>query len=211
MNAYAAVLKPARFALLLFACTAAATLAAVIGLHNYRMNSELAIAQAEKGLSETRRKIGTQRTDLDAIARLAAQYRRLVQYGFIGEAPRDDWVARLEQIYRDTRLPPTLKYTLQPPQPIQISPADGPLAYRNGVLQHDLELELSGIHEGEFLDFADRLKAEWQAPYRIEACRMARAGDALAGLEIRCTVRLFSLPQHGVNGRNGATPSGAMR
>lgn len=203
MSAYAAVLKPARLALMLFACSTAATLATVIGLHHYRNRSELAIAQAEKKLAETRRTIGAQRTDLDAIARLSARYRSLVQDGFIGEAPRDDWVARLEALYRDTQLPPTLKYTLLPPQPMQTPPVDGPLSYRNGVLQHDLELELSGIHEGEFLDFADRLQTDWQAPYRIETCRMARTGNALAGLEIRCTVRLFSLPQNG-GGRNAA-------
>ena len=196
MSPYAAVIKPARLALILFALSVTAALVAVAGLHQYRKQSEVAIGATEKKLAEARARIGTLSVDLEAIAWLSARYRRLVEYGFIGEAPRDGWVARLEEIYRDTRLPPTLKYTLLPPQPIQTLASDGPLSYRNGVLQHDLELELSGIHEVEFLDFADRLQADWQAPYRIEACRMARAGETLAGLEIKCTVRLFSLPQN---------------
>ena len=69
--------------------------------------------------------------------------------------------------------------------------------------RHDLDIELSGLHEGEFLAFLEALRAKWQAPFRLEACTMTRE---TAGLTIRCTLRLFSLP-----GTTVATSTGGQR
>ena len=196
MNAYAVVLKPARAALVLLALSIATALAVVIGTGHYRAQKQMSILQAEKRLASGRAGIVALTSDLDAINRLSAKYKKLVQSGFIGEADRDGWVARLEALYRDTQLPPTLRYTLAPPQLLnmQTLPADAPLAYRNDILHHDLSLELSGIHEGELLDFMDRLDARWMAPFRVESCQMSREADTISGLEVKCTIRLFSLP-----------------
>lgn len=198
MNAYAVVLKPARVALILFAVSVAIAFAAVAGLAKYRTDKEQTIKQTDQQLAATREEIRKLTFDLDSINRLAAKYKKLSQLGFIGEPGRDGWVQRLEAIYRDTHLPPTLRYTLAPPQLLnpQAVPADNPAAYQNNVSHHDLGLELTSIHEGELLDFMEKLGTDWQAPYRVETCQIARgeASEPIAGLQIKCTVQLYSLP-----------------
>lgn len=198
MNAYAIVLKPARMALTFFALSIVAAFIVVLGLNKYRIQKEQLILQTKQQLAQTRENIRQLTVDLDTINRLAAKYRKLAETGFIGEPDRDGWVQRLESVYRDTRLPPTLRYTLAPPQLInpQPVPADAPAAYLNNVLHHDLALELSGIHEGEMLDFMAQLNTGWRAPYRVDACQIARgeAGEPITGLQIKCTAQLYSLP-----------------
>ncbi len=196
MNAYGVVLKPAKVALILFALSVAAAFIVVIGLAHYRTTKQQTILQTEQQLAATRENIHKLTFDLDTINRLAGKYRKLNQLGFIGEPDRDSWVARLEAIYRNTRLPPTLRYTLAPPQLLnpQAVPADAPTAYLNNVLYHDLAIELSGIHDGEFLDFMAKLASDWKTPYRVETCQISREAEVLTGLQIRCTVQLYSLP-----------------
>lgn len=196
MNAYAVVLKPAKVSLILFSLSVAIAFAAVAGLARYRAEKEQAILRTEQQLLDTRENIKKLSTDLDSINRLAQKYRQLTRLGLIGEPDRDGWVQRLEAIYRDSRLPPTLSYTLAPPQLLnpQPVPADAPTAYLNNVLHHDLALELSAIHDGEFLDFIARLDTDWLSPYRVETCQITREAEVITGLQIRCTLQIYSLP-----------------
>lgn len=190
------VLKSAKAALFLLALTIVLALIAVIGLAKYHTEKKQTIWQAEQRLASTRENISKLTFDLDTINNLAKKYRRLTQVGFIGEPNRDRWVQGLEAIYRDTHLPPTLRYSLAPAQLFnpQAQPKHIPSAYMNNILHHDLALELSGIHDGEFLDFMARLSRDWQTPYRVNSCRITREDEALAGLQINCTVQLYSLP-----------------
>lgn len=196
MNAYRVVLNPAKVALILFALSVVTALAAIAGLAHYRSERTQAIKQTEQQLAATRDNIRTLTYDLDSINKLASKYQQLSQRGFIGEPDRDGWVQRLEAIYRDTHLPPTLRYTLAPPQLLNPQPgaADSPLDYQKNILHHDLALELSGIHDGEFLDFLARLDTDWRTLYRVETCQIARGAEAMTGLQIKCTLQLFSLP-----------------
>lgn len=196
MNAYTVVLQPAKAALILFALSVLIALAVVAGIAHSRTGKEQSILKTEQKLASARANIKGLNYDLDSINRLAHQYKRLKQLDFIGEPDRDAWVARLDAIYQDTHLPPTLRYTLAPPQLLNPQPVTTDTAYMNNILHHDLSLELSGIHEGEFLDFIDRLNADWQSPYRVETCQMAResASEPITGLQIKCTLQLYSLP-----------------
>ena len=196
MNAYGVVLKPAKVALMLFALSVTAVFIVVLGLARYHTEKQQSLLQTEQQLAATRENIRKLTFDLDTINKLAEQYRQLTQLGFIGEPDRDGWVARLEAIYRDMRLPPTLRYTLAPPQLLnpQAVPVEAPAAYLNNVLHHDLALELSGIHDGEFLDFMAKLGSDWKTPYRVETCQISREAETLTGLQIKCTVQLYSLP-----------------
>lgn len=196
MNAYGVVLKPAKIALMLFALSVTAVFIVVLGLARYHTEKQQSLLQTEQQLAATRENIRKLTFDLDTINKLAVKYRQLTQFGFIGEPDRDGWVARLEAIYRDMRLPPTLRYTLAPPQLLnpQAVPVEAPAAYQNNVSHHDLALELSGIHDGEFLDFMAKLGSDWKTPYRVETCQISREAEALTGLQIKCTVQLYSLP-----------------
>ncbi|MCX7192731.1 MAG: hypothetical protein NTY60_03785 [Proteobacteria bacterium] len=197
MNAYGVVLKPAKVALLLLALSVLAAFVVVAGLARYRTEKEQTILQTERQLADTRENVRKLTFDLDTINKLAAKYRQLTLLGFIGEPDRDGWVQRLESIYHNTHLPPTMRYTLAPPQLLNPQTADAETAYQNNVLHHDLALELSGIHEGELLDFMDKLSSDWRAPYRVETCQIARgeAAEPITGLQIKCTVQLYSLPE----------------
>ena len=196
MNAYLIVIKPARLALILFAASVLLAFAAVAGLARYHASKELTIMQTEQGLASTRSDIKRLTTDLNTINRLSEKYQRLTRLGFVGNPDRDAWVQNLKVIYRDTRLPPTLRYTLAPPRLLnpQAVPSDAPTAYQNNVFHHDLDLELSGIHDGEFLDFMDKLDSDWNVPYRVETCQIARGEDPANGLQIKCTLQIYSLP-----------------
>ncbi|MDD2721762.1 MAG: hypothetical protein PHH47_10705 [Gallionella sp.] len=197
MNAYRVVLKPARAALILFALSVVIAIAVVIGLAHFRTTQEQAIMQTEQQLTDTRDEIRKLTYDLDSINQLAEKYQRLARLGLVGKPDRDAWVENLKNLYRDTRLPPTLRYTLAPAQLMstQPVPADDPKAYLNNVLFHDLTLELSAIHDVEFLDFMGKLNQEWNAPYRLETCHIAREVAPTSGLQIRCVLQIYSLPE----------------
>jgi hypothetical protein len=197
MNDYWIVLKPAKLAVILLMLAAALSLAAVTGLARYRSAKEQTLIQTGQQLSATRDNIKALTDDLSTINKLAEKYRQLVRLGFIGEPNRDGWVQRLETLYRDMHLPPNLRYTLATPQLINPQP-DAP-AYQNKVLHHDLNMELSAIHEGELLDFMEKLSEDWQVPYRIETCQMTRepAEETISGLQIKCILQIYSLPDKG--------------
>lgn len=197
MNAYQVVLKPARSALLLFALSVGIAITVVVGLAQYREKQQQAMMQTEQQLTDTRNEIRKLRYDLDTINRLAENYQRLARLGLVGKPDRDAWVESLKNLYRDTRLPPTLLYTLAPAQLMrtQPAPANDPAAYQNNVLFHDLTLELSAIHDGEFLDFMDKLNQDWKAPYRMETCYIAREAEPSSGLQIRCVLQIYSIPE----------------
>lgn len=205
MNAYSVVLKPAKVALIVLALSVASELAGIVGLSRYRGGEEQTLIKTEEQLASTRDQIGKLTHDLDSINKLASRYQQISRLGFIGEPDRDAWVQSLETIYRDTRLPPTLRYTLAPPQLLnpQAVSADAPPAYLNNVLHHDLALELSGIHEGELLDFIGKLGADWRVPYRVETCQITREAEnePITGLQINCTLQLYSLPDKTVVSR----------
>ncbi len=194
MNGYGVVIKPAKFALILFALSIFAALLLVTGLHRYRNNQEQSLKQTEQQLADTQKNVRKLSYDLETIQQLALKYRKLASLGFIGVPDRDGWVQRLDSIYRQMQLPPTLRYTLAPAQLINPQALETAVPYQNNVSHHDLTLELSGIHEVEFTDFMHKLSRDWQAPYRIETCQMSRDDDPLTGLQIKCTVQLYSLP-----------------
>jgi hypothetical protein len=203
MNDYEIVLKPARTSLILFVLSVLFALALVSGLSYLRVKEEQSNKKTERMLSDAREHIVKLTTDLDSIRQLKEKYNRLSRSGFIGEPDRDSWVQQLESIYRDTRLPPSLRYTLSPPQlinQVQDSSAD---SYLNHIFHHDLKFELSAIHEGEFLSFMEQLRANWRAPYRVDTCQFIRedASQPVAGLKINCTVQLYSLPDKAVVNR----------
>jgi hypothetical protein len=196
MNDFRVILKPAKLALILLALTVALSLAAVTGLTRYRTAQEQAIIQTEQQLAATRDNIKALTYDLNTLNKLAQKYQQLKQQGFIGEPNRDGWVQRLETLYRDLNLPPNLRYTLSTPQLINPQPTAGPQAYQNNVLRHDLNIELAAIHEGELIDFIDKLSANWRVPYRVETCQIEReaAEEPISGLQIKCTLQIYSLP-----------------
>lgn len=195
MKDYLAVFKPAKVTLIILMLFIALELFTVSGIAQYRTADEKAIKQTENKLMVTRDDIRKLTYDLNSINKLAKKYQHLRSIGFIGEPDRDSWLQRLEAIYGGMLLPPTMRYTLSAPQLLNQQPvAIKALNYQKNVLRHDIVIESSGIHDGEFLDFIGRLGADWKAPFRVETCQLTREAEVLAGLQIKCTLRIFSLP-----------------
>ena len=199
MNDYGVIVKPARVLLMMLALSMLMSCLLVAALSRLRTAKVHAIGQTQQQLANTGEHIRKLTVDLNSIHRQAAQYQRLSLEGFFAEPDSERWLAALDAIYRDTRLPPALRYTLAPAQLInpQAVADEAPSAYRNRLLQHDLRFELSGIHEGEFLDFMDKLTRDWHSPYRVDACQFNREEDnpPTAGLQIKCTLQLYSMPE----------------
>lgn len=189
-----ALLKHAKAALIIFALSLVTTFSVIAVLIIHKTQEQQDIQKIKKQLIDVRENIAKFTLDLKTAEQSAEQYRRLNQLGFIGDADRNGWVQRLDSIYLETHLPPTLRYTLAPPSSINSRPAraDDPAAYLNNVLHHDLTFELSNINDQEFLDFMKKLATDWHAPYRVEACQISRETDS--GLQIKCTLQLYSLP-----------------
>lgn len=201
MKDYRLVLGPAKGALILAGVSMAFALVMVFGLSHYYKARAVALEQSEKRLEDARSTTQTLTADLSSLEAHLPTFNHLVDIGLIGDPERDLWVRSLEALYNSLGLPPTLRYVLAPPQPLADNPevsvgALPPL--RTKALLHDLDIELSGLHEGEFLGFIDKLQTNWQAPFRIERCQMMRESEA--GMQIKCTLRLFSLPSQQAGG-----------
>lgn len=188
------VLAPAKGALIRCGMSMALALTVAVSLGHYQGSKGLALAQSEAQLQNTRVEVQTLTQDLAVLEEQLPNFRHLVSIGLIGDPPREIWVQRLEATYNSLDLPQTLRYTLSPPQPLaddrNAVAAVAAEASATKAMRHDLEIELSGIHEGEFLAFIDKLRTDWQAPFRLETCQMERD---TTGVKIMCTLRLFSL------------------
>ena len=189
------VLEPAKGALILCAVSVALALVCAMGLAHYHKAKMAAFAQSEGGLQGARSEVQTLADDLASLEAHLTSFNHLARIGLIGDPERETWVQKLEVIHKRLDLPPTLRYALAPPRLLfdDQDAATGALPpSQTNALRHDLDIEMSGIHEGEFLTFLDTLRTDWQTPFRIETCQMTR--EAEAGMQIKCTLRLFSLP-----------------
>lgn len=191
-----ALLKQSKAALIILALSLFTTFFVIAALIIHKTQKQQGIQKIKQQLTGVRENIAKLTLDIRTAEQSAEQYQRLNQLGFIGEADRNAWVLRLDSIYRETHLPPTLRYTLDPPLLINSKPvkADDHAAYLNNVLHHDLTFELSNINDQEFLDFMKNIATEWHAPYRVESCQISRETAAISGLQIKCTLQLYSLP-----------------
>ncbi len=185
MSDLTTLLKASKSALIALAASVAASCLLIVSLHGHLEKRESQIEKLESRLTAMRTEDQRNRLDLEAAGKLKGQYLRLTNLGFIGEPDRNDWMQRLEDIYRASRLPANLRYTFLPARAVDERSGN----YR--ILRHELTMELSGIDDTEFLDFMERLSAEWQVPYLVQGCQIAREQET--GLQIGCTLQLYSM------------------
>lgn len=204
MSGYRLILELSKGPLVLLALCLVLVFGLVAGLVHYRGQTEATLVRAEAELQATRTEIQALTYDLLSLEEHLTDFRHLSRIGLIGEPDREGWVQNLVAIYNELELPPTLRYALSPPLKF-VAPAalaGGKQSSPSNVLLHDLDIELSAIHEGEFLYFMERLRSDWQTPFRVERCQLAR--DLRLGLQIKCTLRLFSMPSKSTGSQAGA-------
>ncbi len=192
MKDYLLIFKQAKIALIIFAFSLVILISSIAVVSYFNTLAASALAQKQATLQSTRTEIQALTNDLQSIEANLTSYKHLTQLGLLGEPDRAAWVERFNALYQASGLPPTLRYILAAPKPYTANATAAPTGAQPQALSHDLQIELTGIHEGEFLTFTDKLAAEWLTPYRIENCDMTRIEED--GLNIKCTMRLFSLP-----------------
>lgn len=201
MSDFRLVFGPAKGALILCTLSMAFALAMGIWPAHYQKARKGAFAKSEKNVQGGRSEVLTLTADLTFLDTHQAAFKHLTSIGLIGDPERDLWVQKLEAIYKAMEFPSPLRYVLAAPQSLvdhQRAAAGALPPTPANALRHDLDLELSGLHEGEFLAFLDALRTDWPVPFRVEECELKRQPEA--GLQIKCRLLLFSLPA-GKDGR----------
>lgn len=159
-----------------------------------------------------------QRAELESLRTAAAElernlepFRQLHAGGFIGEGDRLAWTEGLMAVKQAMALP-NLWFELGEPLPLQPSEAalDPELAALSeprleGPLAHDMQIMLTGVHEGELLELLQRLRALDIGWFRVERCAMARAVEGRPGLDVDCTLRWITYqPRQPATGDDGS-------
>ncbi len=193
MKNYQSIFRHSRISIIVFSISVLLCVGSVAVVSRLNTQAASALARQQSALQATRSEIQTLTGDIESIETHLTGFKHLANLGLVGEPRREFWVERLEAIHKQSGLPPTLRYILNPPKPH----SDGSPNAQTDIstaeaLDHDLQIELSGIHEIEFLTFTDKLSSDWMAPFRIEQCDLHRGNEQ--GLQVNCTIRLFSLP-----------------
>ncbi len=190
MKKYLPLLKLAKNALVLFALTSLLSIGLIVALLNYNTTREEALAETEATVQTKQTETQTLTNNLNMLKNHQAEFDHLINIGLVGNPNRANWVEQFETLYRDLKLPLTLRYSLETPRPLSESTSTAQVSQAN-VLRHELSIELSDLHEEEFLSFVDKLNTSWNAPFRVNSCDMTRS--SATKLEIKCALRLFSL------------------
>ncbi len=190
MKKYLPLLKLAKNALILLALTSLLSIGLIIALLNYNTTQEEGLIETSATVQTKQTETQTLANNLNMLKNHQAEFDHLRNIGLIGNPNRANWVEQFEALYRDLKLPLTLRYSLETPRPLSES-GSTPQASQANVLRHELSIELSDLHEEEFLSFVDKLNTRWNAPFRINSCDMTRS--SATKLEIKCALRLFSL------------------
>jgi hypothetical protein len=134
------------------------------------------------------------RTDEPDIRRRIEQFRAMEDAGIVGPERRLDWTEQLRDLQRDLRLP-GMTYEFGPQTALDAGPASGYAYYSS-----NLKVRLRLLHEGDLLNFLDRLQREAKAMVLVRSCRIARlppsdAGTDGARLGAECSMEWVTLRQ----------------
>ncbi len=190
MKKYLPLLKLAKNALVLFALTSLLSIGLIVALLHYNTAREEALAETEATVQTKQTETRTLTDNLNMLKNHQAEFDHLITIGLVGNPNRANWVEQFETLYRDLKLPLTLRYSLETPRPLSES-GSTPQGSQANVLRHELSIELSDLHEEEFLSFVHKLNTSWNAPFRVNQCDMTL--NSTTKLEIKCALRLFSL------------------
>jgi hypothetical protein len=142
------------------------------GIYAEKNNNSLLNAQRQ--LTDARKRVSDAHNDLDNLAVYSAEYGVLEKQDIIGDDHRLDWIEGLEKLRQQNRVI-DFRYNIAPqksyaPQPA-IDSGNFNIHYSEMKLQFDL------LHEGQLLNFFDALRSQLKGHYQIESCALHR-GDA---------------------------------
>ncbi len=178
------------------------TLTLVFGSIYLRDSLQSRVLQSQSTVAAQRATLETKRQDLQNVMANIDQFRMLKKQGLIGRADREGWVEQLVVSRERLGIGTAVTYNLKPAQAIPDSTLADPNASTSttsaaplepGAPQsHDLDFELTGVHEGELIAFLDSFRDQVRGRFRVQACRLGKPTHE--GLVAACTLRFFNLP-----------------
>ena len=197
MSDWKIIVRLARRSLLALSISLLLVLALYHGSSLLRDRQGAQLMEFNQQMSSLQGRLTQRQADLANMQSQAGRFRQLSEQGLLGAADRAGWVDQLKVSVSRTGLPlDTLRYTLQEPQ-VLASPAAGATdaAVMNaGPNIHDLDFELTNIHEQDLLSLLRDYRAHVRGSFRVQACTLSNPKEA--GLSARCTLRFFNLPDN---------------
>ncbi len=174
----------------------------VFGSIYLRDSLKARVLQNQGTLAAQRTALETKRQDLQNVMAHIEQFRTLKKQGLIGRADREGWVEQLVISRERLGIGSALVYNLKPAQAILDSTVADPNASSTAALavpldpgvpqSHDLDFELTGVHEGELIAFLDNYRDQVRGRFRVQSSRLGK--PASVGLTVACTLRFLNLP-----------------
>ncbi len=177
----ASLLQRARLGLLVLGVSLALGLALVLVSCARAQAAWDELARARSELVAQQQRLRQVQAELAELQTHRERFLRLARSGLLRMADRQGWVEQLGAAHQRARLPGALHYTLQ-----------APLAPSPGVVVHDLEVGLEGVHEQELLALLQDFKAHVGGRLRVNACQLSE--PTAQGLKAQCVLRFFTLP-----------------
>lgn len=194
------IIKLARRSLLVLATALIMALALYAGSGFFRDRVRTQLTATQQSAAASQASLSEKESDLANLQAEIKHFNLLREQGMVGEPDRAGWTEQLIESRQRTGLPDTLVYTLEAPQPLatQDALAAAPAAAEAAPadpaspLFHDLNFEISSIHEEELLLLLRDYQAHVKGRFRINACTLG--SRTATGLSARCTLRFFTLP-----------------
>jgi hypothetical protein len=137
------------------------------------------------------------------IATYLPRYLALEEAGIIGREQRLDWIDVLREAGRAARVQ-SLSYVLNAQQ--RFEPGMELSIGDYAVFVSSMRLDIGLLHEGDLLEFLDRLRSQMPGLFGVNGCRMLRtdrtlrlAADAV-NIEVRCLVNFYTIRQPDASG-----------
>jgi hypothetical protein len=178
-------------------CIAAAALAIAADRHADAAAGRLHNARAELDAAHA---LLAEDGGPDAMARIA-RYRRLAASGVFDETDAVGWAEALLAAAAALRLPPP-SFEVGPRQPLATDPAGGEPVV--AVQAQPMRFTATGLHEEDLLRLLQSLRDTTRGAFRVEECRLQRAGEDSA-LAAECTLRWLVWPRAKAQDTGGAS------
>ncbi len=188
MKTWRVIAAHARVGLIGLGAALALGLTLALGAQQWQARAQRERSSAAQELAAVQLRARQRQDDLDYIQRQSPHYWRLVQAGFIGAPEREVWIEQLQAAAARAGLASALHYTLNAAKPLAQA-ASAAAGHR--AEYHDLELDLSAVHEEDLLALLRELERAPRGRFRVNACQLSDPSPA--GLAAQCVLRFFAL------------------
>jgi hypothetical protein len=195
MNAWRSILRSCGPSLLTLGVSLACSLVAVSGARIWSERSHAELRELQHRLAAQQAVLSERKTEeLNRPSQLD-QFRRLIQRGLVGKPERESWVEQWDRCQQRIGPVQSASYTLHPPRSLAPQLAGSAAASAGEALFHDLEFELQGVQDEEFLALLQDYSSQVNGRFRVNACQLSQ--PTAAGLRAQCVLRFFTLtPAH---------------